>query len=48
MHKWLVYTAFGWLTLTGIAHFVIDVVSHHVRGVHPPGAQTTLLYYGLH
>ena len=48
MHKWLVYTAFGWLTFTGIAHFVIDVVSHHVRGVHPPGTQTTLLYYGLH
>lgn len=48
MHKWLVYTAFGWLTLTGIAHFAIDVVSHHVRGVHPPGAPATLLYYGLH
>ncbi|TDK23766.1 hypothetical protein E2F46_09535 [Luteimonas aestuarii] len=48
MHKWLIYIAFGWLTLTGALHFAIDVVSQHLRGKHPPGAEATLLYYGLH
>ena len=47
MHKYVIYAAFGWLTLTGILHFVIDVVSQHVRGKHPPGIETSL-YYGLH
>ena len=48
MHRWLVYTAFGWLALSGVLHFAIDVVSQHLRGKHPPGTETTLLYYGLH
>ena len=47
MHKSLVYTAYGWLTFTGVMHFVIDVVSQHLRGKHAPGTETTL-YYGLH
>lgn|GEM_PF-796299 len=47
MHTYLVYTAYGWLTLTGILHFLVDVVSQHLRGVRTPGAETTL-YYGLH
>lgn len=47
MHKYLLYSAYGWLTLTGILHFVVDVVSQHLRGKHPPGVETTL-YYGLH
>lgn len=47
MHKYLLYSAYGWLVLTGILHFVIDVVSQHLRGKHPPGIETTL-YYGLH
>ena len=47
MQKIILYTAFGWLTATGLLHFVIDVVSQHLRGKHPPGIETTL-YYGLH
>lgn len=47
MHKYIVYAAYGWLALSGILHFSIDVVSQHLRGKHPPGIETTL-YYGLH
>lgn len=47
MAKYLTLAAFGWLTLTGTAHFVVDVVSQHLRGKHVPGPETTL-YYGLH
>lgn len=46
MHKYIVYTAFGWLALTGLLHFCVDVVSQYIRGVRAPGAETTL-YYGL-
>lgn len=47
MHKYLVYAAFGTLTLFGTLHFLIDVVSPHVRGLRQPGPETDL-YYGLH
>lgn len=47
MHKYLAFTAFGWLALSGVLHFVIDVVSQYVRGVRAPGNEATL-YYGLH
>ncbi|MET0404806.1 MAG: hypothetical protein ABW123_20485 [Cystobacter sp.] len=47
MHKYLVYAAYGWLTFTGVMHFVVDVVSQHLRGKHVPSTETTL-YYGLH
>ena len=47
MHKYIVYAAYGWLTFTGAMHFVIDVVSQHLRGKHAPSTETTL-YYGLH
>ncbi len=47
MHKYLVYAAFGTLTVFGALHFLIDVVSQHVRGVRGPGPETDL-YYGLH
>ena len=47
MHKYLVYTAYGWLSFTGVMHFAIDVVSQHLRGKHVPSTETTL-YYGLH
>ncbi|WP_058835310.1 hypothetical protein [Luteimonas abyssi] len=47
MHKYILYTAFGWLTLSGVLHFIVDVVSQHLRGKHAPGPETTL-YYGLH
>jgi hypothetical protein len=46
MHKYLVYAAYGWLTLGGTLHFVIDVVSQYLRGKRVPGPETTL-YYGL-
>ncbi|WP_431266211.1 hypothetical protein ACQ859_13510 [Roseateles chitinivorans] len=32
MNKTLVYTTYGWLTLSGTLHFLIDVVSHVLRG----------------
>ena len=47
MHKYFVYAAFGTLTAFGTLHFLIDVVSQHVRGVREPGPVTEL-YYGLH
>jgi hypothetical protein len=46
MHKYIVYTAYGWLALSGTLHFVIDVVSQYLRGKRAPGLETTL-YYGL-
>lgn len=48
MHRTLIFTAFGWLVLAGVLHFAIDVVSQSLRGKHPPGLETTTLYYGLH
>ena len=42
MHKYLVYAAYGWLTFTGVMHFVVDVVSQHLRGKHVPSTETTL------
>jgi hypothetical protein len=47
MARYLTFAAFGWLTLTGTLHFVIDVVGQHLRGRRVPGPETTL-YYGLH
>jgi hypothetical protein len=46
MYKQLMYTAFGWLAVSGVLHFAIDVVSQYLRGVRSPGVETTL-YYGL-
>jgi hypothetical protein len=46
MHKYLVYAAYGWLTLVGTLHFFIDVVSQYLRGKRVPGPEATL-YYGL-
>lgn len=47
MHQILGYSAFGWLSLSGVLHFVVDVVSHHYRGKRLPGLETTY-YYGMH
>jgi len=38
--------AYGWLTFGGAMHFVIDVLSQHLRGRRAPGPATTL-YFGL-
>lgn len=46
MHKYIVYAAYGWLTLSGVLHFAVDVVSQHLRGKRAPSLETTL-YYGL-
>lgn len=47
MHRRLAHLAFGWLILTGILHFSIDVVSHAVQGRYPAGSAAAL-YFGLH
>ncbi|AEI65023.1 hypothetical protein [Corallococcus macrosporus] len=46
MNKHLAYAAYGWLSFTGVMHFVIDVVSQHLRGKHGPS--TNPLYHGVH
>ncbi len=46
LHKNILYAAYGWLVLTGVLHFVVDVVSQHLRGKRSPSLETTL-YYGL-
>lgn len=46
MHTYIVYAAYGWLTLTGTLHFIVDVVAQYLRGARTPGPETTL-YYGL-
>jgi len=46
MHKYIVYAAFGWLTLSGTMQFVVDVLSQSLRGKRAPGPETSL-YYGL-
>lgn len=47
MHKYILYAAYGWLTLGGLLHFLIDVVSQYARGVRSPSPETTL-FYGMH
>ncbi len=46
MHKNLLYAAYGFLLLSGVLHFSIDVVSQYLRGKRTPGPEATL-YYGL-
>lgn len=46
LHSSLLYAAYGWLLLSGLLHFGIDVVSQHLRGTRAPGPATSL-YYGL-
>jgi len=47
IQHYFLYGAYGWLALSGVLHFVADVVSQHLRGKREPGLETTL-YYGLH
>ncbi len=44
MHKILLYAAYGWLTMGGLLHFAIDVVSQDVGGKRAPSPETTLDY----
>lgn len=46
VHKYLLYTAYGWLVATGSLHFIVDVLSQWLRGKREPSLETTL-YYGL-
>lgn len=46
LHSLLLYAAYGWLLLSAVLHFAVDVVSQYVRGKRPPSPATTL-YYGL-
>ena len=46
MHKYILYAGYGWLVLTGVLHFIVDVVSQHLRGKRIPSQETTL-YYGF-
>ena len=46
LHVGLLYSAYGWLLLSGLLHFGIDVLSQAIRGRRVPGPETTL-YYGL-
>lgn len=46
MHRILVFAMFGFLTLGGALHFVIDVLAQYLRHKRSPGPETTL-YYGL-
>jgi hypothetical protein len=46
LHSLVLYGAYGWLLLSALLHFGIDVVSQYVRGKRPPGPATTL-YFGL-
>lgn len=46
MYQKLIYIAYGWLVLTGVLHFVVDVLSQYLRGKRAPSPETTL-YYGL-
>ena len=46
LQGWLLHGAYGWLLLTGMLHFVVDVLSQYVRGKRIPSRETTL-YYGL-
>jgi hypothetical protein len=47
VHKKFLYAAYGFLLLTGVMHFLIDVVRHHFAGLQEPGLAATY-YYGLH
>lgn len=47
MSRLLMLGALGWLGFGAVCHFLIDVVSQHLRGVREPGAARTA-YYGLH
>ena len=44
LHVSLLYAAYGWLLLSGVLHFGIDVVAQYARGKRQAGAATTLCY----
>ncbi|WP_141499840.1 hypothetical protein [Paenibacillus luteus] len=44
MTLWIV--AFGWIIISGVMIFIIDVLSQYVRGKRAPSTETTY-YYGM-
>ncbi len=46
MRTYLVYGTFGWLVVTGLLHFIVDVAAQHLAARGAPGLATSL-YYGL-
>lgn len=42
LHLGLLYGAYGWLLVSGLLQFGIDVVSQAIRGKRIPGPETTL------
>lgn len=46
MHRTLLYATYGTLLVSGILHYIADVLSQYLRGTRAPGPETTL-YYGL-
>lgn len=45
MHKHILFfAAFGWLSLGGVLHFLIDVISQYAKGKRIPSPETTLFY----
>lgn len=40
------FVAYGWIIVTGLMHFIIDVISQYVRGIRVPSTETTF-YYGM-
>jgi hypothetical protein len=47
VHKTLLLAAYGWLTVFGLAHFLVDVVARRLRNRHDLDAEA-VLSYGLH
>lgn len=46
LHRLFVFAGFGFLTLGGTLHFVVDVLAQYVRDKRIPGPETTL-YFGM-
>ncbi|MFD4637716.1 hypothetical protein ACFWN2_10405 [Lentzea sp. NPDC058436] len=47
VHKVLLHSSYGYLLLSAVLHFFVDVLQQYWRGERPPGAESTY-YYGLH
>lgn len=42
MTMWFV--AYGWIILSGIMHFIVDVAAQYLRGAREPSTETTYYY----
>lgn len=46
MKMTLWFVAYGWIIISGVMIFIVDVLSQYVRGTRSPGMETTY-YYGM-